>query len=188
MNPDCKADTRTLSRAEFERLLGEINTRYYSPHRDSLMFRVMWQTGMRPNEVCDLTEKDLDFATGEVAVRDDKNGNDRDLWLKSQLCEDLRSWCRRRTDSAYLFPTSKGTRVQESHLRQSIKRYYEKAGLGQQGQISLYSFRHTFATRLYRSSGIAVVMEALGHQEASCTMRYIHVDEPTNGDLRSALQ
>jgi integrase len=183
-----EADTRTLSVAEFERLLNGINTRYYSPERDSLMFRVMWQTGMRPNEVCKLTPADVNLATGAVTVQNDKNGNDRQLWIKPQLCEDLRSWLNRREEGAHLFPTSKGTRVQESHLRRNLKRYSENAGLENRDQISPYSFRHSFATRLYESAGIGAVMEALGHEEASCTMRYVHAGEVTSEDLRKAMQ
>jgi len=31
-------------------------------------------------------------------------------------------------------------------------------------------------------------MEALGHEEASCTMRYVHAGEVTSEDLRKAMQ
>jgi site-specific recombinase XerD len=60
---------------------------------------------------------------------------------------------KRRLESEWLFPTSKGTQVDTSHLRRSVKRYAREAGLEEVERISPHTLRHTFATKLYRSAG-----------------------------------
>jgi integrase len=48
-----------------------------------------------------------------------------------------------------------------------------------------HALRHTFATRLMRTTSVRVVQELLGHSNIMSTQRYMH---PTRNDLREAIQ
>jgi len=50
--------------------------------------------------------------------------------------------------SEFVFPTLKGNMRTYSGLRSMLKRFIEKHGLEDEG-ITLYTFRHTFATMLF---------------------------------------
>lgn len=89
----------------------------------------------------------------------------------------------------FLFPTSKGTQVDTSHLRRSVKRYARKVDIDEVDRVSPHTLRHTFATRLYRDTGnIRLVQKTLGHSDLSTTMLYTHVvDEELEGRMKGAL-
>jgi hypothetical protein len=93
----------------------------------------------------------------------------------------------RRPDSEWLFPTSEGTKVDTSHLRRSVKRYAEEAGLGELDPISPHTLRHTFATKLYRETGSIRRVQKAGHSDLSTTMIYTHVvDEELEADMKGS--
>jgi site-specific recombinase XerD len=165
-----------LSGEEVARLLGQPNERYYSPCRDKLMMRVQLSAGLRPGEVVALKPENIDFNSGRIDISEGKSAKDCVVLVGNRLIEDLQAWMERRPGSEWLFPTSKGRKVDTSYLRRSVKRYAEEAGLGELNRISPHTLRHTFATKLYRSAGsIRRVQKALGHSDLSATMIYTHV-------------
>jgi len=175
-----------LSDSEVERLLDRPNERYYSPKRDLLMMRVQLSAGLRPGEVVALRPEHIGFNSGRIDVREGKGAKDRVVFVGDSLLEDLQDWMERRPESKWLFPTSKGTKVDTSHLRRSVKRYAREAGLDELDRISPHTLRHTFATKLYReTSDIRRVQKALGHSDLSTTMIYTHVvDEELEADMK----
>ncbi|WP_251963217.1 tyrosine-type recombinase/integrase, partial [Salinibacter ruber] len=177
---------KILTEAETERLLDQPNRRYFGPHRDYLFMRLMLKAGLRAAEAVALKPEHVDLTTGKVMVRDGKGAKDRRLYVGEGVVEELREWMDRRPESGVLLPTSKGTAVATSHLRRSVKRYAEDAGIEVVGRVSPHTLRHTFATRLYREAGnIRMVQKALGHADVSTTMIYTHVvDEELEGAMK----
>ena len=172
-----------LTDEEVENLLDELNPRYFTPHRDRLYFRLMLATGLRVSEAVALKTEHVDLNSGRINVREGKGAKDRVVYVGNGLLDDLREWMDRRPESEYLLPTSKGTKVHPSHLRQSIKRYAEKADIDELDRVSPHTLRHTFATKLYRETGkIRKVQKALGHSDISTTMVYTHL---VDGELES---
>ena len=178
---------KILSEQESEALLSEPNRRYYSPERDYLAMRLMLETGLRVGEVVALKPEHVDLEAGKITVREGKGAKDRYLRLQfGGLFQDLRDWMDRRPESDWLLPTSKGTQTDTEHIRRSVKRYAEDAGIEEIERVSPHTLRHTFATRLLESCGnIRRVQEALGHSDLSTTMIYTHV---TNADLEEAMR
>lgn len=187
-----RSDTlpKILTDEETDRLLDQPNPRYYGPHRDYLLMRLMLKTGLRAAEAVSLRPEHVDLMSGKLMVREGKGAKDRTLWVGEELLEELREWRERREaeaeESDYLLPTRKGTKVATSHLRRSVKRYAEKAGIDEVERVSPHTLRHTFATRLYRETGkIRMVQKALGHADLSTTMIYTHVvDEELEGAMK----
>lgn len=181
---------KILTEAETDALLDGPNRRYYGPHRDYLFMRLMLKAGLRASEATALHPEHIDLMSGKLMVREGKGAKDRTLWLGEDVLEELREWMDRRKakagDSDFLLPTSKGTKVDTSHLRRSVKRYARDAGIEEVERVSPHTLRHTFATRLYRKTGkIRMVQKALGHSDLSTTMVYTHiVDEELEGAMK----
>lgn len=177
---------KVLTDEEAEALLSQPNRRYYAPHRDYLFMRLMIKAGLRASEVTALKPEHVDLMSGRVTVRQGKGAKDRTVWVGEDLLEEVHDWMRRRPESDFLLPTSKGTQVDTSHLRRSVKRYAEKAGIEEVGRVSPHTLRHTFATWLYKAVGkIRAVQKALGHADISTTMVYTHiVDEELEGAMK----
>lgn len=181
---------KILTEAETDALLDQPNQRYFSPHRDYLIMRLMLKAGLRASEAVALRPEHLSLLHGKLMVREGKGAKDRTLWVGEELLEELREWRERREaeagESDYLLPTRKGTKVATSHLRRSVKRYARDSGIEEVERVSPHTLRHTFATRLYRESGnIRMAQKALGHSDLSTTIVYTHiVDE----GLESALK
>jgi len=177
---------KVLTDAEAERLLAQPTQRYYSPHRDYLFMRLMLKTGLRSAEAVALRPEHLDMMSGKLVVREGKGAKDRTLWISDDLLDELREWMDRRPESEYLLSTSKGTKVDTSQLRRSVKRYARDAEIEEIERVSPHTLRHTFATRLYRETGnIRMVQKALGHSDLSTTMVYTHV---VDGELEGAMK
>lgn len=181
---------KVLSDEETGSLLSEPNRRYFSPHRDYLMMRVMLAAGLRVGEATSLRPTRVDLQTGKTNVVEGKGAKDRVVWLPDGVLSELREWEPRRVnavgDCGLLFPTQKGTAVATSHVRRSVKRYAREAGLPEIARVSPHTLRHTFATRLYKQTNdIRMVQKALGHADVSTTMIYTHI---VDDDLSSAMR
>jgi len=177
---------KILTDAEAERLLSQPTQRYFSPHRDYLFMRLMLKTGLRAAEAVALRPEHIDMTTGKVMVREGKGAKDRTLWISNDLRDEIGDWLDRRPESDYLLPTSKGTKVDTSQLRRSVKRYAKDADIAEVERVSPHTLRHTFATRLLEATGnIRKVQKALGHSDLSTTMLYTHV---VDGELEEAMK
>lgn len=178
---------KTLSAEEQEALLVQFNTRYYSPHRNLVIVRLMLDTGLRAGEVVALGPEHVDLETGRLVVREGKGAKDRTLWFSDEVGGLLEEWLERRPDSPYLFPTQEGNQLSTRYLRKAVKRAAEKAEIPEVERVSPHTLRHTFATDLYReTSNIRLVQKALGHADLSTTMIYTHiVDEELEGALKN---
>lgn len=177
---------KILTDEETKRLLDQPNRRYFGPHRDYLFMRLMLKAGLRPSEAVSLGPDHLDMPTGKIVVREGKGAKDRTLWISNDVRDEIGEWMGRRPESEFLLPTSKGTKVDTSHLRRSVKRYAKQAEIAEVGRVSPQTLRHTFATWLLRETGnIRKVQKALGHSDISTTMIYTHV---VDGELEKAMK
>lgn len=180
---------KVLSDEEAEALLSQPNDRYYGPHRDRLLMRLMLDAGLRVGEAVAVKPEHLDMISCKLTVREGKGSKDRTVWVSEDLRDKISEWMEeKRPESEWLFPTSKGTQVATSQLRRSVKRYAEKAGIQELDRVSPHTLRHTFATRLYRDTGkIRLVQKALGHSDLSTTMIYTHIVDEELEDAMKGL-
>jgi len=92
----------------------------------------------------------------------------------------LREWllyCKENgINSQYVFPTIKGSRRTYSGLRSMLVRFIKRHNLEDE-EISLYTFRHTFATILLEErENPRIVADLMGHVKVSTTLdEYSHV-------------
>lgn len=177
---------KILTEAEQRALLDQFNTRYPTPHRNLCLLRLMLEAGLRAGEVVSLRPEHLNMTTCRLVVREGKGAKDRVLWIEDDLRDLIGEWLERRPESPWLFPTRNGTKIQTRYLRALVKRLAKRAEIAELKRVSPHTFRHTFATELYRDTqNIRLVQRALGHADLTTTMIYTHiVDEELEAALR----
>lgn len=175
----------TLNESEIRTLLSQPNKRARTGLRDLVMIRLMLNAGLRASEALSLTVRDLDWRSGKLTVKRGKGDKDRIVWLNEDDLEILRAWREKKPESRLLFTTLNGQKINDRYLRAMVKRRAKKAGITK--DVHPHTFRHTFATDLYRDTkNIRLVQKALGHAALSNTMIYTHIyDEELESAMKS---
>lgn len=169
---------KVLTSDEAQVILAEFNTRYRGPHRHRVMCRVMLEAGLRAGEVVALKRDHVDLGNAKVTVREGKGAKDRVVWINAGLRDEIAEWLERDDlpESEYLFPTRTGRQMDTSTLRRAVKRAAREANVSEAERVSPHTFRHTYATELYRRTGnLRLVQENLGHASIETTELYTHL-------------
>ena len=128
--------------------------------------------GLRPEECVRLKKEDV--TRSGVTVRDGKSVNaTRSLPLTERATCQIESLSALWPDSEWVFPGRKGNHLQ----RGSLDNLHTKLRKAQDwpDAFVLYSFRHTFATRLAESGADPFhMMKLMGHADIRMTSRYTH--------------
>lgn len=171
---------KSLSEDEVESLLGAPNTDEALGHRDRTMLEVLYATGLRVTELVNLRLGQVNLNQGVVRVTG-KGGRERLIPLGEESLEWLQQFIagpreeillERQSD--FVFPTRRGDRMTRQAFWHIIKRYTERAGIGQ--ALSPHTLRHAFATHLLNhGADLRVVQMLLGHSDLSTTQIYTHV-------------
>lgn len=174
-----------LTDDETQRLLEAPNYRYPTGYRNYCMLRLASETGMRISELMNLQIENIEWNTGQLAVRNGKGGKDRILYMRPEMLNELKTLRDRFSlgNTGNLFTTLDGKPLDAAYLRKMIKRMAERAGI--QKRVYFHLLRHTMATATYHDTkDIRVVQEILGHQNISTTMVYTSI---SNDDVRKAM-
>ena len=174
-----------LEKDEQEQLLEVFNTRYPTALRNKVMIKLMLNTGLRLSEAINLKWKDINLQTGKLKVVEGKGAKDRIVWVNDCALNLLREWRERQYEEVKkrdpqtekitcMFTTLQGRSLKPANVRQMVYKYSAKAGINK--KISPHTFRHTFATDLYRATNnLRQVQKALGHSDISTTQIYTHI-------------
>ena len=149
--------------------------------RDRLAFLLMLGAGLRLGSVVGLDVCDVDLDQGVLDVRLKGDRRER-VHVPRELREELARFLERRP-SGPVFASSGGRRLSGRHLQRRFAQIVQGAGLPR--GTSCHTLRHTFATRLLRSTGnLELVRRALCHRAASTTSIYLRVEDE---ELRAAV-
>ena len=183
-----------LNEEEQEQLLEVFNTRYISPLRNKTMIKLMLDTGLRLAETINLKWKNININSGKINVIEGKGSKDRIVWINNGTLVLLKEWRERQAkelakrgieeEIVYTFTTLTNKKLSPGNVRNMVYTYSDKADINK--NISPHTFRHTFATDLYRDTkNIRMVQKALGHSDLSTTMIYTHI---VDDDLENAMK
>jgi len=141
----------------------------------SLILSIFRDCGLRPIELERATLRWFDLTRCLVYVETAKYGAARTLRLKTQTVAMLREYLAKHNFGLNdnIFPKVRTMRTAFQRIR---KRTAEKLQKPELLRISLYSFRHYFATMLYhKTKDILLVKEKLGHRRLENTLVYTHL-------------
>lgn len=153
-------------------------------HRDRAILELLWSTGLRVSELCNLKLEDVNFERREFSVRG-KGSKYRVVFFADEAKEWLKKYLAIRHDaSPMLFvghDRAKGGRSELKGLSpRSVQRLVEKYGkaAGITKRISPHTLRHSFATDLLMNGAdLRSVQALLGHASVTTTQIYTHITD-----------
>jgi site-specific recombinase XerD len=160
-----------LSGTEIQMLLGCITAIW---HRT--LCTLMYATGLRVTEACQLVPSDIDAGRGLLRVRQGKGRKDRDVPIGQRLLALLREYWRVvRPAGPYLFPGEvPGKPVSRVAVHHALSKAAQAAQIRK--RVSPHTLRHCYATHMLEMGvDLRVIQVLLGHARIETTMRYLHV-------------
>ncbi len=150
----------------------------FSHERDSLIFLMLYSTGMRRAELIGLKDADVDTFRGELKVLGKRN-KERIIPFGSELREAVENYRRRRDLTVGGPTTTFFVRADGSPLYPMlVERVVKKAMQGRvhAGRLSPHVLRHSFASdMLNNGADLVAVQQLLGHESLATTQVYTHI-------------
>ena len=154
----------------------------WSGLRDRLMMTLLYETGMRQDELIGLKHADVQVSRRTIKVVG-KRAKERLIPVSDSLLDLAEEYMRNRPGgSEFLVVTDGGRELYPSFVYRRVNHYItETSSLS---KCSPHVIRHSFATHLLnRGADINAVKELLGHSSLNATQHYTHV---TTGRLKDA--
>lgn len=170
---------RGLRREEVKRVFAVIPP---EQARDALLFRLVFETGLRIGEALGAHVEDLDLTRGDEHLTVlGKGGRKRTVLLDDpKLVNLLRRYLRTLGYThGPLFQATKNGRggpLRYQSVQERWQGYTQKAGVG----YTLHQLRHSHATELVNGGvSLATIRKWLGHRHIQTTLRYAEISDTT---------
>jgi integrase/recombinase XerD len=169
-----------LNRSEIDRLIEAPDGAKANGARDRAMIELVYASGLRVSELCELQLCDLNRELGVVKVLG-KGNKERLVPVGASALAALEEYQRtgrplllKGRGSKYLFVTARGTRMTRQCFWTLLRHYGTKAGILR--RLTPHVLRHSFATHLLEGGAdLRSVQTMLGHADISTTQIYTHV-------------
>ena len=172
---------KVLSRAQVNQLIAAPDPKSGLFWRDVAILELLYASGLRASELCDLKLRDVNLQVGCVRVLG-KGMKERIVPLGRAASEAMSNYladCRpklQRGPAELTFLSRTGKRLDRIALWMLIEKYGRKSGLLK--SVSPHTLRHCFASHLLGGGAdLRVVQELLGHSDINTTQIYTHVDQ-----------
>lgn len=138
-----------------------------------LIVELMLLSGLRSNEVLNLTAANVDIASGVIRVHG-KGGKYRMAPIgTAKIIQRLAKICKARPTGP-LFPSTRLPGQPRKDIRKPITTAAKAAGITK--HVHPHLLRHSFATALINDgTDIRIIQELLGHSELATTQRYTQI-------------
>lgn len=144
---------------------------------DRMICNLLYQTGMRRNELLQLKEQDIEWSLQQIRILG-KGNKERLIPVGGELLADLKDYIKAKKelgeyDSTYLLNLESGKPLYAGYVYRVVTRH-----LGQVTSLSKKSphvLRHSFATHLLNNgANIQAIKDLLGHSSLAATQIYTH--------------
>jgi len=191
---------QTLTTEECEKLLHQLRDIYgttkqrHKAVRNRCMALLMLDAGLRVGEVVQLSIDDLYFHNEpryhlRIMATVAKNNKERIIPLSKRIHDAIEAMHIHYWSAAdkYVNYYAFGAMNANTHVTtRQVERIVRKAAMKSLGRpVHPHVLRHTFASRLMRTTNARVVQELLGHSHLTTTQIYTH---PNQEDLKTAIQ
>lgn len=144
--------------------------------RNVAIVELLFMTGIRISELCDLRQEDVNLTEGTIRVYG-KGSKERIIPIGNQeVLKLLREYdhCLQRREQSFFFLNRYGERVSPQAVRLMIKKNVKRAKISM--HITPHMIRHSFATLLLEQDvDIRIIQNLLGHSSIVTTQIYTHV-------------
>lgn len=147
--------------------------------RDIVVIELLFSTGIRISELCNLTKKNINLQTGIIKIYG-KGNKERiihvcDAEVKVLLKGYIELFKDNLKLSKYFLINRLGERLSEQSVRLMIIKYQKHIGISK--HITPHMFRHSFATLLLEEGvDIRYIQKMLGHSSITTTQIYTQVN------------
>ncbi len=172
-----------LYEAEIDALLSAPDRTTWTGRRDTALFGLAVQTGLRASELIGLNCSDVHLGAGAHVSCTGKGRKQRITPLASGSVAILRTWLAERAGQPAdpLFPTRTGRTLSRDAVERRLAGYVERAtaqctSLAHK-RVTMHVLRHSAAMRLLRAGiDTSVIALWLGHEQLETTQIYLHAD------------
>ena len=149
--------------------------------RDKALAELLYSSGLRLSEVCQLEVQDLDLKERTCRVLG-KGNKTRIVPVGKKAIQAIRDWmiyrselkATKETSSDAIFLNNKGNRISARSIQLRLEKLCLQRGIP---GINPHMLRHSFASHVLESSGdLRAVQEMLGHSDISTTQIYTKLD------------
>jgi integrase/recombinase XerC len=149
--------------------------------RDKALAELLYSSGLRLSEVCQLEVQDLDLKERTCRVLG-KGNKTRIVPVGKKAIQAIRDWmiyrselkATKATSSDAIFLNNKGNRISARSIQLRLEKLCLQRGIP---GINPHMLRHSFASHVLESSGdLRAVQEMLGHSDISTTQIYTKLD------------
>jgi len=172
---------KILSQAMVLQLIQAVDPASRLSSRDIAILELLYASGLRASELCDLKINDLNCTIGVVRIFG-KGSKERVVPVGRAAIESIKRYldeCRpvlQRSPIDRLFLSRTGRPLDRIALWMLVERYAKRSGI--LSKVSPHVLRHCFATHLLGGGAdLRVVQELLGHSDITTTQIYTHVDQ-----------
>ena len=181
---------RVLSEDEVRRMLEEVKEEDPRSLRDRAMLEILYGSGLRVSELCDLKREDI-VADGELLRVFGKGSKERLVPIGVSEGQALTRYFEASRESfthgnlaeTHVFVTRLGRPFTRQGVFKIIKERAAAVGIAAD-RISPHVLRHCFASHmLAHGADIRAIQELLGHADIGTTQIYTHVDTARFGEI-----
>jgi integrase/recombinase XerC len=149
--------------------------------RDKALAELLYSSGLRLSEVCELEVQDLDLKERTCRVLG-KGNKTRIVPVGKKAIQAIRDWmiyrselkASKETSTDAIFLNNKGNRISARSIQLRLEKLCLQRGIP---GINPHMLRHSFASHVLESSGdLRAVQEMLGHSDISTTQIYTKLD------------
>jgi integrase/recombinase XerC len=149
--------------------------------RDKALAELLYSSGLRLSEVCQLEVQDLDLKERTCRVLG-KGNKTRIVPVGKKAIQAIRDWmiyrselkASKETSTDAIFLNNKGNRISARSIQLRLEKLCLQRGIP---GINPHMLRHSFASHVLESSGdLRAVQEMLGHSDISTTQIYTKLD------------
>jgi integrase/recombinase XerD len=150
-------------------------------YRDRTILEVLYSTGIRKQELMNLTVADVQLEEELLRINGGKGAKDRVVPLTAVACSFLESYINAirpqllgKNASRQLFLSQRGRPIARNTLGGIVEKYAELARIKK--RVTCHLWRHSCATHLLQNkANLRHVQEILGHRSLATTERYLHL-------------
>lgn len=158
-----------IPQAELEKITRRYQSLSYDHVRDIALISL--NTGMRRDEVLNLTWDCVDFSANFVCALNTKNGSKNEIPMNNKVFDILQTRYVTRGENQFVF-TNPETGTRYTNIRKAFMTACKMAGIE---NFRFHDTRHTFASRAAdKKTPLPVLQSILNHKSIKTTMRYVH--------------
>ncbi|TGL58280.1 site-specific tyrosine recombinase XerD [Leptospira ognonensis] len=173
-----------LTQEEIDELFNNIKEDNLYELRDKCIFELLYSSGLRISEACNLKIGDVDMDNMTITV-EGKGGRQRlvpfgekslDI-LKKYMLESRTEILKKRV-CEFVFVSKKGSYINRKSVWRLLNHYIKRTKIKK--KVTPHTLRHSFATHLLENhADLKSVQELLGHIDISTTQIYTHMANKT---------